>query len=357
MIERLVKLRGLFPEHGLEALVVTRPENRIYLSGFTGSTGVLVITKTTAYLLTDFRYLEQATAEAPDFQVVQHGRAFAETLRDTLQQAGITNLGFEKDVVSYQQYEEWRAKLNISLRPVNGLVEKLRAVKDARELAAIRTACQLADEAFHHILKVIKPGVSEQDLALELEFYMRQRGASGIGFDIIAASGVRSALPHGLASPKKLVTGELLTLDFGATVNGYNSDITRTVVIGLPTTRQQEIYGIVQAAQEKARQALRPGIKAGELDRLAREMISTAGFGEAFGHSLGHGVGRAVHELPTLAVDNETVLEPGMVVTIEPGIYLPGWGGVRIEDTVVVTATGGESLTNSPRELMTVGMA
>lgn len=354
--DRLAAVRSALVARDLHGILVLRPENRRYLSGFTGSAGGLFIDSRRALLLTDFRYIEQAGSESPHFEVVRVEKNIMESLGVVLQGLAMFRLGFEGDYLTYQQYtlmQDQLAGQNLVSSP--GLVEKLRECKDSSEMNAISRAAELSDRAFQHLLRFIAPGVRERELALELEFFMRRQGADGSSFPIIAASGPRSALPHGVATDRLLASGDLLTLDFGALIDGYNSDQTRTVVLGSPTSKQLKIYKIVLEAQQAALKKIKAGVSAGEVDQAAREVIKGYGYGEYFGHGTGHGVGLAVHEAPRLSAGVTTELEPGMVVTVEPGIYLPGWGGVRTEDMVLVEDGGGKILTHSPKEeLMTI---
>lgn len=349
MTVRLEALRTFIAGQGLTAVIVAKPENRRYFSGFTGSSGLLLVSAGEAKLLTDFRYIEQATRQAPDFAVVRHGSDMYETLAAEVKALGGEMIGFESDYTDWdtcQKLHEFVGKL----APLH--LDKLRMVKDDAELASLRVAVRLADRAFGHILSYIKPGVSERDIALELEFFMRKNGAEKAAFDIIVASGPRSALPHGRASDKMVTDGEFVTMDFGAVYEGYHSDITRTVVVGKASARQREIYDLVRAAQQAGLDAVAAGKTGRDVDAAARRVIGDAGYGEYFGHGLGHGVGLAIHEEPRLSPVGDVVLTPNMTVTVEPGVYLPDWGGVRIEDTVVVTADGVEVLTASSKELI-----
>lgn len=348
---RLEKLRELMGAGELDALLVLRPENRRYLSGFTGSAGAVLVDSRRSLLLTDFRYLSQAGLESPDFELVRVEKTLPETLAGILRGQPDYRLGVEADFITLQQYTAFQEVLaGVQIKAAPGLVERLREIKDAGEMEILARAAALADQAFKHILPLIKPGIREREVALELEFFMRRAGASGASFPIIAASGPRSALPHGVASDRALAPGDFLILDFGATVQGYNSDFTRTVVLGRPSRRHREIYDIVLAAQQAALSLIRPGVEAAGADRAARGVIEGCGYGEYFGHSTGHGLGLAVHESPRLAATDQTVLQEGMAVTVEPGIYLPNWGGVRIEDMVLVTGNGCRVLTSSPKE-------
>lgn len=349
MSKRLAALRSLLTEQNLAAVIVAKPENRLYLSGFTGSAGFLLVGLNIAKLITDFRYVEQATRQAPDFTIVRHGADIYETLAAEIKAIGGKRVGFESDFATWDAYRRM-AEFGGELVPLH--LDKLRMVKDEAELGALRRAVRIADDAFTHILPYIRPGISEQDVALEMEYFMRRQGAEKMAFEIIVASGTRSALPHGRASTKTIAAGDFVTMDFGAVYGGYHSDITRTVVVGKATPRQREIYRLVLMAQLAGLAAVAPGRICREVDADARKVIIDAGYGEYFGHGLGHGVGLAIHEEPRLSPVCDVVLAPGMTVTVEPGVYIPDWGGVRIEDTVVVTATGVEVLTASGKELI-----
>lgn len=351
MIERIKKLREHFTSAEVEALYITNPENRFYLSGFTGTAGSLLLCRDNNYLFTDFRYTGQAVQECPGYLIIEASGENAKFLLEYLAENRVTCLGLEGDNLTYNQFQTLREQLGgVALKSVSGLVEELRARKDKGEIALIEEAVRLADEAFKDVLPQLRPGVPEREVALMLEFSMRRRGAEGAAFKTIVASGPRSALPHGVASAKIMAPGDFVTLDFGAVYNGYHSDITRTVVLGRPAQKQREIYEIVLEAQMSAIESLRAGIKALDVDSAARGIIARAGYGEQFGHSTGHGVGLCIHEKPRLSARDQVLLEEGMVVTVEPGIYLPGWGGVRIEDTVLVQNGGCRVLTRSPKE-------
>ncbi len=355
MANRTEQLRALFAGAEIDCLVVMRPENRVYLSGFTGSSGWLAITAEAAYLLTDFRYTEQAGAEAPDFTIVRHGRLIADTLREILARAKVTRVGFEADYTTFQTATGLREKLDFAeLIPTTGLVERLRLIKDAAEVRRLRQAVRIGDAAFAHILGVLRPGLTETEVALELEFFMRRQGASGNSFDPIVASGPRASLPHAQPTGRVLGAGEGVKMDFGCVYEGYCSDLTRTVFLGSVSDKQKEIYDIVLQAQLAALAAIKPGVTGAEVDAVARNLIAESGYGDNFGHGLGHGVGLYIHEDPRLSPGYEGRLEPGMVVTVEPGIYLPGWGGVRIEDMVLVNENGCENLTEAPKALTIV---
>lgn len=354
MSKRLKELRLGMQELGIDGLLVTKRENRVYLSGFLGSSAYLVVTPQAAVLLTDFRYLQQANAQAPDFTVEQHAPVWMDSMPDLTARLGITRLGFEQDNLSYALYSGLAERLQLELVPTDGLVGLLRQVKDETELLYMQQATDIAEAAFAEIVQQIAVGRTEAEIAFDLEIAMRRRGAEEVAFPFISASGPRSALPHGAPTDRKLQSGDFLTLDFGATVHGYRSDMTRTVVLGQPSERQLEIYRIVLQAQLAAQEAVRPGVKGKDVDKVARDLITAAGYGQYFGHGLGHGVGLEVHEGPSAGARGETVLQPGMIVTVEPGIYIPEFGGVRIEDMVVVTDAGYRNFNQFSKELIVI---
>ncbi|ALS28422.1 Xaa-Pro dipeptidase [Paenibacillus sp. 32O-W] len=355
MTNRVDALRAKLADQGLEAMLVASPYNRRYLSGFTGSAGMVLITSQDAWLLTDFRYTVQAKEQASGF-AVEETPSPLDTVRRLLTEKGIRSVAFEQAHVTYTEYVKWGQALgDIELTPADGIVESLRMVKDETELAVIRKAAKLADDTFAYILGLLKPGMTEKDIALEMEVYMRSHGATSSSFDTIVASGERSAMPHGVASDRVIRGDEFVKLDFGALLDGYCSDLTRTVVLGKPTQRHRDIYNIVLEAQLTALDGIRPGMTGKEADALARDVIARYGYGDCFGHSLGHGFGMEIHEAPGLSARSDTILIPGMTVTVEPGIYIPGFGGVRIEDDIVITDNGIKILTSSPKEFTILG--
>lgn len=339
--------------YGIDGMLVTKKENRMYLSGFTGSAGALIITKGGYALVTDFRYTEQAGQQAGGFNVITHKAGeFYKCVMEEARKLGVTRLGFEAQELTVEQFTSYEAVAGgISLVATKGAVEKLRAVKDDEELDKIRKACRLTDKLFEHVLGTIRPGMSEKQLAVEMDIWMIRNGMS-TSFDTIIASGKRGALPHGAASDKIMQKGELVTLDFGGYLDYYTSDMTRTVCLGKADAKQKEIYDIVLDSQLAGIKAAKAGLKGKEVDSIARGMIESKGYGQYFGHGLGHGVGLEVHEEPRFSVMDENTIEPGMVISVEPGIYIPGWGGVRIEDLVVITETDAEVLYESPKHLI-----
>ncbi len=351
-MSRLERVRAITVQHDLDALLIQKGENRAYVTGFFGSAGIAIMTPKEALLLVDFRYVEQAGREAPGFEVIKADRQFIDTLAGVAREREWKRIGFESDAVTVKQHQDYLGKLQpAELVPVDG-VDRLRWVKNDDELGRIRRAVQIADEAFAHICPSLRPGAVEREIALEMEFFMRRHGADKEAFETIVASGPRTSLPHGRAGERVLTAGDFVTLDFGAVYRSYISDCTRTVVLDELSAKQQEVYSIVLEAQQTALAGIRPGMAGKDADALARAVITRAGYGDAFGHSLGHGVGLMVHEGPTLSPREDALLAPGMVVTVEPGIYLPGWGGVRIEDLVVISDHGCDVLTRAPKELL-----
>lgn len=351
-MERLQNLRAQFEKHGIDGLLVTSDYNRRYLSNFTGTSGAVLISLEKACFITDFRYVEQATKQCEGFEIIKQTGTLLEEVAAQVKQLGIKKLGFEQDYVTYANFKVYEEMLEAQLVPISGMIEKLRLIKTDEEIKIIKAAANIADAAFKHILTFIRPGITELAVSNELERVMREAGATSSSFDTIVASGTRSALPHGVATDKVIEKGDFVTLDFGAYYNGYVSDITRTVAVGEPNEKLKEIYEIVLEAQLRGMAGIKPGITGKEADALTRDYISERGYGEYFGHSTGHGIGLEVHEGPALSVKSDIVLKPGMIVTCEPGIYIPGLGGVRIEDDAMLTADHNESLTHSPKELI-----
>ncbi len=293
---KLQKLRKILQEQNIDGILITNEYNRRYMTGFTGTAGVAIVSQNDAVFITDFRYTEQATAQIKDYRIVQHEATILEEIATQVKAMGIKLLGFEKDSVSYGTYELYKNVIQADLVPVSGLIEKIRLIKTAQEINIIKVACEIADHAFTHILDYIKPGKTELDVSNELEFFMRQQGATQSSFDTIVASGLRSALPHGVATNKVIEKGDFVTLDFGALYNGYISDITRTVAVGEPSEKLVEMYNTVLASQLLALEKVGPGLTGIQADAIARDYLTEKGYGEAFGHSLGHGIGLEVHE-------------------------------------------------------------
>lgn len=346
----LLRLRKRMRERGVEGLLVTQRENVRWLTGFTGSAGSVVVGRGRPVLVTDFRYQVQAMKEAPGAALVVLGKDPFAALREAAQRAHADVLWFDEASLTVERVRSLR-KAGFRLKGGKDLVGELRQRKDPHEVALVRTAIHRAEEAFRELRKHLRPGITERQAGLRLEWLMRERGARRAAFDIIVASGRNGAMPHASVSERMLRNGDLVTIDFGAEADGYYCDITRTLCVGRPTARQREVHGIVRRAQESAIRAAVPGMPCREVDRAARDIITAAGHGSHFGHATGHGIGLMVHEGPSVSAQSKAVLEQGMIVTVEPGIYVPGWGGVRIEDMVLVTDRGPELLTSLPRDL------
>lgn len=349
----LDRLRAAMAARNIPAILVSDLTNVTWLTGFSGSFGTAVVTANDAVFITDSRYRVQAADQVKNMAVETYASPvkLIDFIKQNLGRLSVSKLAFEPQNATFLTYEQWRDGLGVELVSFGDVISPLRKVKTPDEVAKIRDACAIADACFTHVQRMIQPGVSEYDLALDMEFFMRRHGAE-VAFDIIAASGWRGSLPHGRASEKIVEKGDLITFDFGAKKNGYNSDITRTVAVGEPDARQREVYDQVLKAQLAALEMMRPGVRAHDVDARAREVFDAKGMASAFGHGLGHGLGLLVHDAGRLASGSDDVLEQGQVWTVEPGAYFDGWGGVRIEDDVVVTETGIEILTHSPKELI-----
>jgi Xaa-Pro aminopeptidase len=350
---RLERVRWWLAEQSIDALLISQPENRSYLSGFTGSAGVLCISADLALIATDFRYYQQVGIEAPRFELVKVTSTFADVLSELLARQPLRRLGFEADHATFAEAQEWmQAAPEQEWVPTKGVVMEMRAVKDANEIESLRQAIRLTDEALAATLTQAAEGMTERHLAWLIESYVRTHGSPSVSFEIIVAAGPNGARPHARASDGALPTGVPIVIDMGARMDGYCADLTRTVCIGQPGEPERfwSIFNTVLRAQQAAEAAIQPGRTGKEVDAVARNLIAEAGYGEYFGHGLGHGVGLAVHELPRLSRLATAPLAAGNVVTVEPGIYLPDWGGVRIEDVVLVTEDGVEVLTKASKD-------
>ncbi|RCW61164.1 Xaa-Pro peptidase family protein [Halanaerobium sp. ST460_2HS_T2] len=353
MEKRINKLREKMKEKDIEAFLVTKKENVRYLSQFTGTAGKLLITETDSVFITDFRYLDQAAEQTDGCVIEEISSNFIEGFAELIKRKKINNLSFESQDLNFKTYQKLKNKLEVeSLNPVESVVEDLRMIKDLNEVDKIKKAVEIADRAFDFLLEFIEVGKSEKEIALELEFFMKKNGGEANAFDFIVASGKRGALPHGVASKKIIEKGDLITIDFGTVFQGYHSDITRTVAVGEPDSELKEIYQLVLRAQQKVISKISSGMDCIEADKIARDLIKEAGYGDNFGHGLGHGIGLEIHENPRLSYTSDGILKPGMVVTDEPGIYISGLGGVRIEDDLLITEEGCEVLNSAPKELI-----
>lgn len=350
-MERIQKLRQILEQLNLDAVLITSPENRRYLSGFTGSSGGLLISKTEAYLVTDFRYWEQMADEAPQFMLYKQNGDLFENIAKLIRELTLKKVGFEEEQVTYGQFRKLSELLTgFELISIGDDIQRLRWAKEESEIGLITKAVDITDIAWEKTLALLKPGVREQDIALEFDYQLRLNGAEGNAFTTIVASGFRSALPHGAASEKKIQNGELVIIDGGALYQGYHGDLTRTVVVGKADDEQKRIYNIVLQAQLKALNCLRSGLVGKDVDAVARNFIASEGYGDKFGHGLGHSVGLEIHESPRLSLAETGIIPLHAAITVEPGIYIPNWGGVRIEDLVIVEENGIQNLTKSPKE-------
>ncbi|NBI27787.1 M24 family metallopeptidase [Chengkuizengella marina] len=353
-MEKIKQLRTQLSNLGIDAFLITNPQNRFYFTGFTGTAGIALITETDTIFLTDYRYVEQARVQTKNFDVIKYqdrNSLFVE-VPEVINNLGIKRLGFEQEDMTFSVYSKYNEAIHAEMIPTEDVIESFRTIKSSQEIELLKSSAKIADSAFEYILGFIRPGITELEISNELENRMRQLGASSSSFDIIIASGTRGAMPHGVATDKVIENGELITLDFGAVYNGYISDITRTISVGTPTDEMRNIYNIVLEAQVRSVEAMQPGIHGKDLDAISRNYINIKGYGPYCGNSAGHGIGLNLWEEPFLSPKSSLTLKSGMVATMEPGIYIPGVGGVRIEDDVLITENGKEVLTHSPKELI-----
>ncbi|MBT3318815.1 MAG: aminopeptidase P family protein [Clostridia bacterium] len=351
---KIDKLRSAMKKTGADAALIASEVNVQYYSGFTGDSSQLLITQDEMLFFTDFRYTEQAQMQT-SFNVIEtKGQTRLQQIFDSVKKAGAKTLGIDLDGVMYPSYKSYSKFIDEDkIIDLSAAVGVARCVKDDAEIAAITKGAQHNDKLFAKVCTMIEAGVTEADIKAELIYYMNKNGAEA-AFDPIVASGSNSSLPHATPTSKKFVSGDFVTMDYGCKFGGYCSDFTRTVVVGKVDNEQQKVYDTVKTAGDLATKALAPGVKCSDIDAIARDYITSKGYGEYFGHGLGHGVGRNIHEAPSLNATGEIVLEAGMVITIEPGIYLPGKWGVRIEDLCVITEDGYENLTAAPRDLIII---
>lgn len=353
---RALKIQKKLTELNLDAFVCTNPVNIFYLTNFSGSSGVAVITPEKVYIITDFRYFEQVEKESPQAILIKQNDLLSgdKCLIKFLIDLDIKRIGFEANNVSVQRFNYWKDELprKIELVSMVDLVEDIAMIKDEDEIILIRKSADIVSKALIQTFDIIKPGIKERDVIAELNYNIMKQGGDGISFDTIVASGWRGALPHASINDKIINDNEFIVIDCGARYCGYSSDITRTVILSEPTEEQRRIWDIVLRAQTEAIKSVRPGIELSELDGIARKIIQDEGFGENFGHGLGHGVGLSVHTKPRLGKTAKGKLQEGMVLTIEPGIYLTDKEGVRIEDMILITSDGCEVLTNVPKKMV-----
>jgi Xaa-Pro aminopeptidase len=346
----LIKNASLSDDCGV---LICKPVNRRYYASFTGTTGYIYVDRKNSYFLTDSRYTEQAKRQCGGFEIVELSKD--RTIYNFLSDKALKWLYVEEKYITMAIHDKLGKSLeNTAIIGLDAIVAKQRIIKEPAEIEKISRAARIADKAFSHIIGFIKPGLSEKDIALELEFYMRKSGADSLSFETIVASGVRSSMPHGAPTDKRVEKGEFITMDFGCMVEGYCSDMTRTVHLGPASEEDRNVYAVVLKAQKEAMKSIREGMSCFSVDKIARDIIMENGYGEYFGHGLGHGVGLEIHEEPFLSPSGDKMLRAGMVVTDEPGIYIPGKFGVRIEDLVVVRDNGCDVLSNSLKELIEI---
>ena len=348
--KRIRNLKQLMKREGVAALLVTRREDVRFLTGFTGSAGSVLVAAGKPWLITDFRYMVQAGQQTAGVRIHIQKKDFPSALTEAASRSKAATIWFDESSLTIDGLNRLR-KTGLSLKGHHDLVGELRKTKDEQEFKHLLKAIRRAEESLRELKKFIRPGVRERDLALRLEFLMREKGAHKAAFDSIIASGNNGAMPHAGVTDRRIKQGDLVTIDFGAEAEGYFSDITRTYCVGKPSPRQREIHALVQTAQSAAIKAVRPGMTCKAADAAARDIISAAGHAEHFGHGTGHGIGLMVHEAPSLSPLSKDGIAEGMVFTVEPGVYIPGWGGVRIEDMVRVTGKGAKVLTTLPREI------
>lgn len=356
----MIKKRVETIQNNLEkdtALLITSGPNRFYFTGFESSAGNVLITKNEAYFLIDFRYIEKAKSVVKHMEVKLSTKPLDE-VKLLLEKNGVKNIFVETYSMSVENFGKFEKGLSnvkvLTDSKMDKLIEEMRAIKTLDELEAIKKAQKLTDETFSYILERIEPGRSEIDVMLDMEFYMRKLGSEGVPFDFIVVSGKNSSLPHGVPSDKKIEKGDFVTMDFGAVIDGYRSDMTRTIAVGSVSEKQKHVYDTVLKAQLEAFKAIKPGVVCKEVDKVARDIIYGAGYEGCFGHGLGHSVGIEIHETPCFNTVCETITKPGMIITVEPGIYIENQFGVRIEDMAYVTEDGAESLTFSEKKLIVV---
>jgi Xaa-Pro aminopeptidase len=355
-MSNLQKIQKALAPAGLDAILLQGEKNRYYATGFHSSDGMCVVTEKEAFFVTDSRYIEAARNQVRGFTIGQNTieMPMKKWLEQIIADCGITMLGFEDQEISYADYEKLRGEVKTVLSPAESILRDLRAVKSPEEQETIRRAQALADGVFTELLGFIRPGMTEKRVAAEITYRLLLAGAEGNSFDPIVVGGPNSSMPHGVPGERVLQKGDFLTMDFGCLLEGYCSDMTRTIALGAPTDEMRRVYGVVLEAQKAGIAAYRAGVVGAEVDAAARKVISEAGYGEYFGHSFGHSLGLNIHERPSAAPSEQRELPAGAVLSAEPGIYLPGRFGVRIEDVCIVTEDGCENITGSPKELISI---
>lgn len=354
MNDRLKKAEKILKERDLDAVLLSCGYNIRYFSGFSGATGYLYLSGHTKAVITDFRYTIQAGEESPDCLVIEiDHEGYNKAINRLLLEERVQKLGIEENAMLYADYLELKEKLECkNLIPVGESFTALRRIKSEDEIKSIRRAQAIGDQAFSSVLALIKEGMTELELAAELEYQMKKNGAEGLSFDTIAASGIHSSMPHAVPTNKKIEYGDFVTMDFGCVYEGYCSDMTRTIVVGKAGEEQKKVYRTVLKAQQEALNSIHAGLTGKEIDAVARNIIEAAGYKGCFGHGLGHSLGLFIHENPRLSPGEDGIIPAGAVETVEPGIYIKGFGGVRIEDLVLVTENGCENFTHSDKQLI-----
>ncbi len=350
--QRIEQVRNQFSEHNIDALLVTEPKNIRYLSNFTGTTAILFITETDAFFITDFRYDQQAHQQAKGYNIIIHSNGMFQQVKELIEKYALKRIGFEASHLTVDTFNQLTELFPGELVATQHLIEKIREIKDDSEIAIIQQSADIMDKAYTHILEFIQIGMTELAIANELERFCKDLGASSMSFDTIVASGERSAMPHGVASNKKIQKNELVTIDFGCYYNGYTADMTRTFATGSIDSQLEEIYQIVLDAQLLVNKEAKAGLTGQEIDAIARDYITDHGYGDLFGHSTGHGIGLDIHENPSISKNNPNPVVAGNVITNEPGIYIDGVGGVRIEDDIAIYENSTTILNHSPKELI-----
>ncbi|MCI2774466.1 M24 family metallopeptidase [Staphylococcus petrasii] len=350
-MDKIAKIHDLLNKQELDAIVILSDYNRRYISEFTGTSGALLISKNENKLITDFRYIEQATNQATNFEIINRSGSINDEIISIINSQNFQKVGFEGHLVSYDTYQNLN-QASAQLVSIGNEIEHIREIKTPEEIEKIKVAAKIVDDTYNYLLETVKAGMTEREVKALLESKMLELGADGPSFDTIVASGYRGALPHGVASDKVIEQGDMITLDFGAYYRGYCSDITRTFAIGEPDAKLKEIYDIVLKSQIKAINEIKPGMSVEEADALSRDFIDAHGYGKEFGHSLGHGIGLDIHEGPLLSKNANGTIEVNNCVTIEPGIYVDGLGGVRIEDDILITENGCEVFTKCTKDLI-----
>ena len=345
MKERVKKAQSILKHNRLDALIISDPSNIFYLSGFCGHDSFALVTRDGNYIITDFRYKQEAEERTSCFEIVSGDKSLYEKTASLIKRLHLKRVGFESGHITIKVFEVLSSYLKEKLHPLSGPIQKLRIIKSADEIKLLKASADIAKRTLKRIIKEVKDGQSEKAIAARIDFLLESHGADSPAFDTIAASGKNASMPHAKPTAKKIKAGEMITLDFGARYNGYSSDLTRTIFVGKIGKHLKLLYSIVKTAQQRAIDKICPGIKISKIDSMARDYIEKKGFGKFFSHATGHSIGIDVHEAPSISSKNHTILKEGMVFTVEPGIYLPGVGGVRIEDMVVVNKKGCEVIT------------